>query len=94
MISFALVAIVAYLAFVFLAESFNPVVKPKIQGCRAQWRYGRRIGLSVLAGGLVSVMLSELLNVHLVQSIFVGLVVAFVLALCCSIGKIREVLGN
>lgn len=94
MMSLAVVGVVSYLAFVFLSESFNPIVKPRIQVCRAQWRYGRRIGLAVLGGGLVSVMLSEVLAVPLIHAVLVGLVVALVLALCCSIGKIRGILND
>lgn len=54
---FGIILAWGYLSFAFVAEQLNPVHKPRNHIRRSQWRYGRKVGLAGLAGGLLFLVL-------------------------------------
>ena len=92
MIAVAALAVLTYLTFVFFAENFNPFAKPRLHVQRETWRYGLRMALAVLLGGVSVFALLGLMELPFQMAIAAGAVIASVLGLCFSIGKIRQVL--
>ena len=92
MIALTALIVLTYLAFVFFAESFNPFVRPKLHVHRVQWRYGLRMALAVLIGGASILAMLILTDLTLHIAIATGLIIAAVMALVFSVGKIRHAL--
>ncbi len=82
----------AYAVFVFVAETFSPFSKPKMHTRRSQWKYGRRVAAAVLAGGLCSFVLGQLSPETYYTNILVGAIVALLVILFVSLGRIKHVL--
>lgn len=91
MLSLVTLIIVPYLAFVFFGEGVNPVTKPHQPMMRSRWRYGRRMALAAAIGWLTTMVLMHYAMYRLELSLASGLVVAAVLGLCFSAGRIGSV---
>jgi hypothetical protein len=59
MFSLLLVLTVPYATFVFTAENFNPLSKPKNYISRFSWHIGRRIGFVLFIGLATNFILAE-----------------------------------
>ena len=92
MISLAVLVAMTYLAFVFFAEMSNPFAKPRGHILRTQWRYGRKMALAVLIGGVTTLALLNMTQMASHVAVAIGLIITSVLALGFSLSKILRVL--
>ncbi len=88
MIPVIVLCTLTYLAFVFFSESVNPFARPAVSMSRHRWKYGRRMALAVLIGGLCALILLDLASMPVHNAVAFGVVVAVILGLCFSAKKI------
>ena len=92
MIPIVVLTVLTYLAFVFFSESMNPFVKPALHLHRHRWRYGRRMAIAVLIGGVCTFFLLEVAAMPVQNAAGIGAGVAVLLGLCFSAKKIGYLL--